>query len=281
MPTIAEALAVAIQKISAVTDVPQLEAEVLLAQVLNVARTHLHAWPEKILDESQQKKFFDLVARREQGEPIAYLLGHKEFWSLDLLVTPDTLIPRPETELLIEKILALNLNDNSVIADLGTGSGAIALALAHEKPNWKIHATDVSAKALEIAKHNAERLKISNIFFHQGSWCDALPSEIKFDVIVSNPPYIAENDAHLTQGDLRFEPRSALVSAENGLKDISQIVFAAKNHLKSGGFLFIEHGSDQAKKVASILEKAGYTCIGSHRDLSQIDRVTFASWVLF
>lgn len=275
---IASALGMARQQLNSVTDVPQLEAEVLLAFVLNKQRSYLHAWPENILTTAQQNHFFTLLNKRLQGEPIAYLVGHQEFWSLDLVVTPDVLIPRPETELLVE--LVLNLVDEAVVADLGTGSGAIALALAHERPNWIVHATDASASALQIAKHNAERLKISNVIFHQGNWCEPLPL-IKFNVIVSNPPYIAEDDVHLQTGDLRFEPRSALVSPEQGLKDITEIINQAKNYLISGGIVLLEHGSEQATDVARIFEIAGYTNINTYLDLAGLDRVTIASWVRF
>jgi len=275
---IASALGVARQQLNSVTDVPQLEAEVLLAFVLNKQRSYLHAWPEIILETAQQNHFFTLLNKRLEGEPIAYLVGHQEFWSLDLAVTPDVLIPRPETELLVE--LTLNLVDQAVVADLGTGSGAIALALAHEKPNWIVHATDASSSALQIAKHNAERLHISNVTFHQGNWCEALPL-IKFNVIVSNPPYIAEDDVHLKTGDLRFEPRSALVSPEQGLKDITEIIYQAKNYLISGGMVLLEHGSEQAADVARIFEIAGYTNVNTHQDLAGLDRVTIASWMRF
>lgn len=275
--TIVEALNFAERQLSPLSDVARLEAEVLLAHVLNVTRVHLHTWPEKILTESQEHAFLDLVASRTQGQPIAYLLGQREFWSLEMVVTPSVLIPRPETELLVECALEQVTAKQAVIADMGTGSGAIAIALAHERREWMLHASDLSAAALEVAQRNAARLNIPNVNFHLGSWCDALP-KIKFDAIVSNPPYIAEDDIHLAQGDVRFEPRSALVSAENGLCDIILIIDQAKSYLKSGGFLFLEHGYQQAKKVASIFKKAGYTHVQVKRDLMGIERVTFASW---
>jgi release factor glutamine methyltransferase len=275
---LAFALDFAKQQLCAVTDVPQLEAEVLLAFVLNKSRSYLHAWPEKILEISQQNHFLELLNKRTQGEPIAYLTGQREFWSLNLRVTPDVLIPRPETELLVE--LVLNLFDQATVADLGTGSGAIALSLAHERPSWIIHATDASLSALDVAKSNADRLNIKNVIFHQGNWCDPLPP-IEFNVIVSNPPYIAEDDVHLTTGDLRFEPRSALVSLEQGLKDITEIIYQSKQYLISGGVLMLEHGSEQAANVARIFAIAGYTDINTHQDLAGLDRVTIASWVRF
>lgn len=284
--SIAAVLSLAAKQLSVATDVPQLEAEVLLSHVLNVSRTYLHAWSEKCLDDSQQRLFIELVARRVQGEPIAYIIGHREFWSLDLIVTPDVLIPRPETELLVELVLSSlsadisDKNTPKIIADLGTGSGAIALAIAHERPHWVIHATDASAAALDIAKLNAKRLNIQNIIFHQGEWCGALPN-VKFDAIVSNPPYIAEDDAHLSQGDLRYEPICALAAPEDGLKDIQNIIHQAHNYLLPKGLLLLEHGYQQGKKIASFFEKEGYTSPDIYCDLAGQPRVTIATWVGF
>lgn len=278
--SIASVLAAASIQLSAVTDVPQLEADVLLGHVLKVSRTYLHTWPEKILESAQYKIFLDLIERRKLGEPIAYLTGHREFWSLDLRVAPCVLIPRPETELLVELVLKNINKEHAVIADLGTGSGAIALALAHERPNWKIIATDMSLEALEIAQLNAAQHRLTNIEFHQGKWCDALP-QMKFDAIVSNPPYIASNDPHLQQGDLRFEPRSALVADGEGLQDIAEIILTAKNYLQRGGILFLEHGFQQSENILSIFKKAGYTFAKTHQDLADLDRVTIATWMCF
>lgn len=273
--TISAALAAAKSIIS------PLESEVLLAHVLNVSRTYLHTWPEKKLAAVQEKDFQVLIAKRQAGEPIAYITGHREFWSLDLCVTPDVLIPRHETELLVELILEKipppAHSEPILIADLGTGSGAIALAIASARPDWFIHASDFSAAALKIAEMNAKRLKLLNVIFHQGKWCEALP-DLKFHAIVSNPPYIAEDDDHLTQGDLRFEPATALVSAENGLNDLKQIIFQAKNYLQNNGLLLLEHGFLQAENVTSIFKKAGYTDINTYKDLAGCDRVTIASW---
>lgn len=273
MIAIADVLAIAMQ-------LPILEREVLLAYVLNVSREYLHTWPEKILTSLQQETFLALVQQRLQGEPIAYLIGRREFWSLDLLVTKDVLIPRPETELLVELVLEKVSAPQAVIADLGTGSGAIALALARERPHWIIHAVDASFAALQIAKANAERLQINNVIFYQGDWCEPLPL-VSFDAIVSNPPYIAEGDVHLSQGDLRFEPMLALMSGDEGLQDIKEIIFNAREYLKNSGFLFLEHGFQQAKNVASILTKAGYTDTETCLDLTGWERVTFASWMRF
>lgn len=277
MHTISAALHSGSQQLT--NDDTRLEAEILLAHVLNVSRAYLHTWPEKNLTAEQEKDFFSCISKRAQGEPIAYLIGHREFWSLDLIVTPDVLIPRPETELLVEKILSSGNNQESLtVADLGTGSGAIALAVAKERPNWTVYATDASQATLDVAKWNAKRFNIHNIIFCHGEWCNALP-QMHFDIIVSNPPYIAEEDPHLNQGDLRFEPRRALVSPENGLHDITQIILEARSYLKQNGLLLLEHGFEQAKNVSCIFEKAGYTYITTQKDLSQLDRMTFATWV--
>jgi release factor glutamine methyltransferase len=256
------------------SDSPTLDAELLLASVLKISRAALIARSEQLLTAEQQKTFDVLIARRQQGEPIAYLLGHREFWSLDLIVTSDTLIPRPETELLVEKVLALLPADfPQKIADLGTGSGAIALAIAHERPHWSLYATDQSAAALAVAKQNAERLNISNVNFFCGDWFRALPHQ-QFNAIISNPPYIATNDPHLQKADLRFEPKSALVSGDDGLSDIRQLIAEAKNYLQKGGWLFLEHGFDQAVHVREQLQAAGYQDVQTDFDLAGHPRVT-------
>jgi release factor glutamine methyltransferase len=271
--TFASALAWAKAELSA-SDVPLLEAEALLTHVLQVSRSHLHAWPARELTPAQQLQFIEYINRAEQGEPIAYITGHREFWSLDLLVTPDTLIPRPETELLVEQVLA-TLNDNhpKLVADLGTGSGAIALALATERPHWVVHATDRMSAALKVAASNAARLQVANVIFHEGDWCAALP-DIPFDAIISNPPYIAENDERIMPTVRGNEPHSALFSGNDGFEAIQQIILQAKNYLKSGGYLFLEHGSLQAARVRYLFEKAGYTKVDLHRDLAGLERVT-------
>ena len=258
------------------TETPQLDAEVLLAHVLHVSRSYLMAFSERVLTPEEQACFAELLSARVNGMPIAYLIQHKEFWSLDFFVTPDTLIPRPDTELLVELVLKTLSDEKKMIADLGTGSGAIALSLAHERALWEVHATDKSHAALAVAKINAEKFHLAHVVFHQGEWCDALPEHILFDAIISNPPYIAKNDVHLQQGDLRFEPQSALVADENGLKEIRDIILSAKKCLKSGGFLFLEHGFQQAKAVKQILMEQGYQSISLHQDLAGLDRVTAA-----
>jgi len=207
----------------------RLETELLLAHVLQVSRTHLLAWPDQILTPEQQQQFQQLLQRRLQGESIAHIVGEKEFWSLTLTVSPDTLIPRPETELLVETALEkLPANILQNIADLGTGSGAIALALAKERPHWQITATDIDSAALKIAQYNAKKLALKNITFHQGNWFKALPANRQFHAIISNPPYIAENDPHLDPASLAFEPKHALISDNNGLHDLYLIIAQAK-----------------------------------------------------
>lgn len=258
-----------------------LEEEVLLAHILGVNRSYLYAHPERTLTKSEQEQFAILMDRHFNGEPIAYLTGHKEFWSLDLIVTPDTLIPRPETELLVETTLEYSTGGEysagHVIADLGTGSGAIALALAHERPDWIVYATDLSKNALNIAKKNAERLNIKNVSFYEGHWCAALP-KIKLDAIVSNPPYIAEDNADVEQSVLTYEPRSALISGKDGLQDIKHIIHEATLYLKPDGYLLLEHGFDQAKDVQNIFLEVGYTNVITRYDLSKIPRVTIGQW---
>lgn len=270
--TLSEYKKMIIQKLSPFSDTPQVDAELLLMHVLKKTRAQLLMAHNDSIDETTITHTDLLVSRRCQGEPIAYLLGHQPFWTMDLMVTKDTLIPRPETECLIEWVLE-NFSEapNLSIADLGTGTGAIAIALALEKPHWNIDATDLSPQALSIARNNAEKYGIKNITFCEGDWCAALPHK-KYDVIVSNPPYIAENDLHLKK--LQFEPQSALVSGVNGLNAIEKIVHQAPLFLKAGGALVIEHGFDQAEIVKTIFSKAGFKEIKTHLDLGANARFT-------
>ena len=255
------------------SDTGRLDAEVLLASILEKNRSHLHAWPEKILPQESCDKFHQLVKRRACGEPVAYLTGQREFWSLALAVSTDTLIPRPETETLVTLALEKIPADRCLhIADLGTGSGAVALAIATERPDCRIVATDMSAKALVCAAGNASRLGIENIRFMQGSWCAPLPRE-PFDVVLSNPPYIEEQDKHLQQGDVRFEPRSALAAGADGMDDLKRIIACAHPCLREGGWLMLEHGYNQADRVKKQLSTQGYREISSHRDETGLDRV--------
>lgn len=250
------------------------EAELLLAHALGKTRAWLFAWPEFVPERVQREAFESLVAARERGEPVAYLIGWRAFRALDLLVTPAVLIPRPETELLVELALARIPQQAEVaLADLGTGSGAIALALAHERPLARVLATDASADALAVARANAERLGLANVAFARGDWCAAL-GEARFDLIVSNPPYIAAADPHLREGDLRHEPAAALASGSDGLDAIRTIVAQAPMHLREGGWLLFEHGWDQAERVRGLLAAAGFVDAHSAVDLEGRDRVT-------
>lgn len=254
-----------------------LDSEVLLAKVLNKNRAHLRAWPEKVLNESQLQKFQSFLIERAKGIPIAYIMGEKEFWSRGFTVTPDVLIPRPETELIIELALALIPNKPTYhIADLGTGSGAIAITLGLERPNTTVLAIDYSDKALTVASQNAQRLKASNVTLRRSDWLNKVTGE--FDLIISNPPYIDKQDSHLQQGDVRFEPASALIAENNGLKDIQRIAKQAKGFLKNEAYLMLEHGFDQQQQVQEILQSSGYTSVKTHKDLIGHPRVTIAQW---
>jgi release factor glutamine methyltransferase len=260
-----------------ITETPQLEAEILLAFIIKHPRSYLFSHPEECLSDEAKKMFETFIDRRKQGEPIAYLTSRKEFWSLELKVTPATLVPRPETEQLVEAILNQFTQKKLTLADLGTGTGAIALALAQERPEWKIYATDQSAAALEVAKYNAKQLGIQNVTFLLGNWCLALPP-VQFDVIVSNPPYLTVEEGKNLSKELGFEPKDALVSGEEGLDAIQEISVYSLNYLKkSGGSIFIEHGSTQGKAVRKLLRKNGFTNIETDRDLAGLERITKAS----
>ena len=253
----------------------RLEAEILLAHALDVARSFLFANPEMQLTGKRCDLFNGLVDRRAGGEPIAYITGEREFWSLALKVTPDVLIPRPETELLVET--ALNIAPSKPgyrVADLGTGSGAVGLALATERPLWEIHGTDLSVAAINVAQENAQRLGLNKVRFHCCSWASELSG--KFHLLVSNPPYIPTGDPHLSMGDCRFEPVSALSSGEDGLEAIRAIAGEACSLLTSNGHLILEHGFNQGTEVWNILESHGFCNIVAIKDLAGHDRVTAA-----
>jgi release factor glutamine methyltransferase len=255
-----------------------LDAEILLCQALNQSRSHLRAWPDKQLQPEQIKAFKALLAQRRQGTPIAYITGNREFWSRDFQVSPDVLIPRPDTELLIELSLKLIPADEPVkVIDLGTGSGIIAITLAAERPHAHISATDFSLAALRIAQVNAEKHRINNIQFYHSNWFADVP-DTQFDLIVSNPPYIAEDDVHLQQGDVRFEPQSALSAPEQGLADIRTIAGAARNYLKPGGHLLIEHGYNQQQQAQTLFKDLHYDNVQTYKDLSGQPRVTHGQW---
>lgn len=270
------ALADAARRLAPIADSPRLEAELLLAHALGRDRSHLHAWPERTLCGDARTAFEDLIARRLRGTPLAYLTGEREFWSLRLHVAPGVLIPRPETERLVEQALSrLPAGHPPCLADLGTGSGAIALALASERPDARIVATDRSETALEIARGNARRLNLP-VEFRAGDWLDALPADARYDLIVSNPPYIAEGDPHLTRGDLPAEPPAALASGPDGLDAIRRIVADAPSRLRPGGWLLLEHGFDQGAAVRALLEDAGLVEVATLRDLENRERVSEA-----
>ncbi|MEN8180703.1 MAG: peptide chain release factor N(5)-glutamine methyltransferase [Pseudomonadota bacterium] len=254
---------------------PELEASVLLCHLLGKSRSFLYAWPDKLLTELQSANFEKLIKRRLEGEPIAHITGVREFWSLTLKVTSATLIPRPETELLVEQALEhLQKTPSPMVADLGAGSGAIALAIANERPDCTLHATDASDAALKIAGENIQSLNLKNVVLHHGDWFHALPKGVVYDLILSNPPYIAEQDPHLSQGDLPREPGCALTSGTDGLNDIRIIVSQAPQQLKPGGWLLLEHGYEQGEAVRDLLQKAGFRKIRTLRDLAGHERVS-------
>jgi len=278
LDTIQQVLFEARNLLSVVTETPELEAEILLAHVLNTSRSYLHAFCEARLNEDQVQAYTHYLMRRRHQEPIAYITGSREFWSLDLVVSPDTLIPRPETELLVQSVLDIYAHAAAIkIADLGTGSGAVALALAKEKPASQIYATDTSDSALQIARKNAQQLQLGNISFHQGNWCTALPCD-KFDVIVSNPPYLGEMEWDAYAEGLAFEPREALLSGLDGLDAIRTISHSAREYLTSGGYLLVEHGFLQGAAVRKIFAASGYSQIHTVRDLSDRERVTIGQY---
>lgn len=255
-----------------------LDAEVLLCHCLHKNRSFLRAWPEHRPNPEQIVRFQSLINQRAQGRPVAYLTGQREFWSRDFLVGPEVLIPRPDTELLIELGLELLPEDKPCkIIDLGTGSGILAITLAAERPLADVIATDLSLTALSVARENAERLNTINVRFLQSHWFDEVADQ-DFDLVISNPPYIAEDDPHLTQGDVRFEPDTALISDEKGLKDIRLIAKQARRHLKSGGHLLVEHGYNQQAEVQALFKTLSYRHIETHADLSGNPRVTSGIW---
>lgn len=255
----------------AAAGIGRVDARVLACHLLGVGRAWLAANPMHVLTESQDAQFDSLVSRRAMGCPVAYLVGTREFYGRDFEVGPAVLIPRPETETLVEAALARLAPGGSAL-DLGTGSGAIAVTLACERPQARVHAVDSSAEALALASANAARHG-AKVDFALGHWYDAVPG-LRFDVVVANPPYVAANDRHLEEGDLRFEPRAALTDGSaDGLDSLREIVAGAPEHLESGGWLLIEHGYDQAGACAALLARAGFTACVSIPDLAGIPRV--------
>lgn len=274
--TVSSLLADASVRLAGITSAPRLEAEVLLAHTLGKGRVWLRAWPEIVLKGEQIEEFEAFLARRLLGEPIAHITGVREFWSLELRVTPDTLIPRPETELLVEQVIMYAKRfTRPWIVDTGTGSGAIAVALALELPDARVVASDRSMAALHVARDNARRHKAGVAFF-LGNWLHALADE-SVDIVVSNPPYIDANDRHLLQGDVRFEPMTALVAAQEGLADIETLTRHAHRVLKRGGFLLVEHGWRQGGRVRELFEKARFRGITLVRDYAGNERLTLGT----
>lgn len=272
--SLAELCAAATRRLTGVSATPRLDAEVLLAAALNRPRSILYAWPERVPEPELADRFAVWLERRLNGEPVAYLTGWREFWSLELEVTPDTLIPRPETELLVELALErLPVAQAVAIADLGTGSGAMALALATERPRARIVATDQSPAALAVARRNAQRLQIANVEFRQGDWCAPLAGEF-FDLMVANPPYVAAADPRRRHGELRFEPPAALISGPDGLDALRTIVAQAPAILKPGGWLLLEHGYDQGEAVPELLRERGFNEVADHQDHAGLSRVS-------
>lgn len=304
-----QALAVLQNSGSSHSETPHLDVELLLAAATGRSRAAIKAFAEQPVPAAELQQFRDWISRRAAGEPVAYLLGERGFWTLDLEVSGAVLIPRPETELLVELALQLaaggpytEATDTEVtdrhaaareaaadgispdsgvarwrVADLGTGSGAIALALASERPHWQVWATDISEAALDVARLNAQRLGLE-VEFAQGAWGAALPPDSRWHMIVSNPPYISDNDPHLVQGDVRFEPRSALVAADNGFQDLQDIASQATQLLLPDGWLLLEHGYSQGDELRDRLHALGYQSVRTARDLAGHERVTMARW---
>ncbi|MFZ0219343.1 MAG: peptide chain release factor N(5)-glutamine methyltransferase [Candidatus Aquirickettsiella sp.] len=270
----------AIEELNLTSPSAYLDTELLFAHVLGLTRAQLHSqYPDRLLTSHQQKSIKQLIVRRQSGEPIAYLLGRQEFWSLSFEVTPEVLIPRPETELLVQQVLDTVSAAQRKIVDLGTGSGVISIALALARPAWQFIATDYSPNALQVAERNLRRYHIQTIELRQGDWCEALLEGEKFDVILSNPPYLAQDDPHLqTECALAYEPKNALISGKKGLNALEIIIQQARKYLQEGGILFLEHGFQQAGFVEKFFLKYGYQQIKNYKDLAGHQRVSSGKW---
>lgn len=264
------------RQLAACSDSAQLDIDLLLCHVLACDASYLRTWPERTLDEQQASAFEQLFARRLGGEPVAYLIGERGFWNLVLAVNSHTLIPRPETELLVEVALELSLPAQTQALDLGTGSGAIALALASERPHWRVDGIDIDAASVDLASHNARRNDLPAVGFHQSDWFSEVTGS--FDLLVSNPPYINAEDPHLEHGDVRYEPRRALVADRAGFADIETLADQGRQYLNAGGWLVFEHGFEQGAASRALLQSLGYQCVSTHQDLAGHDRVTAGQW---
>ncbi|MGY2796108.1 release factor glutamine methyltransferase [Ewingella americana] len=256
---------------------PKRDAEILLGFVTGRSRTFIMAFGETSLTASELEQLEALLAQREQGEPVAYLVGEREFWSLPLSVSPATLIPRPDTECLVEQALLRLPASPQKVLDLGTGTGAVALAIASERPDCQLTGVDLQPEAVKLAQHNAQKLAITNASFVQGSWFAPVAGQ-QFAVIVSNPPYIDAADPHLAEGDVRFEPASALVADNAGLADLQTLIEQAPQHLLAGGWLLLEHGWQQAQQVQQLFRQAGYHQVATVKDYGGNDRVSLGQW---
>ncbi|WP_168013505.1 peptide chain release factor N(5)-glutamine methyltransferase [Halomonas salinarum] len=256
---------------------PRLDAEVLLCHVLEVDRTWLYTWGDREADCWSRARFDALIAARGQGAPVAYLTGEREFWGLSLRTHDATLIPRPDTESLVEAALARGDAEEGTFLDLGTGTGAIALAFASERPGWQVTGVDLSPQAVALARGNAVHLGLEHVRFLESDWFASLEGE-RFALVVANPPYLADDDPHLAQGDVRFEPRSALVAGDDGLADLYALVQEARRHLLAGGWLLLEHGLEQGVAVRQAFEQAGYDEVTTLQDLGARERVSLGRW---
>lgn len=254
-----------------------LDAELLLAHATGMTRAQIKSHPESAPSIERAKRFEELIGRRAAGEPVAYIVGHKDFWTLRLSVSPAVLVPRPETELLVERALALGLPGIARVLDLGTGSGAIALALAMERPRWMVTATDLSVEALAVARANASSLRLTQVEFHAGDWFQPIGGR-RFDLVLSNPPYVDETDAVLRSSPLQHEPRMALTPGSDAMSGLRSIIHDAPHHLEHRGWLLLEHGAAQAAAVARELVVRGFRHVRSHRDLAGHERMTEAQW---
>lgn len=278
MKTVRQHINLAQQQLCQISESPRLDAELLLAYVLKKDRSYLFSHDDSCPSSTQSQLFQNLVGRRSRGIPVAYLLRQREFYGLTLEVSPAVLVPRPETELLVDLALArIPIDAEWQLADMGTGSGAIALALAKQRPRCTITATDRSAAALSVARRNAQQHQLTNISFEQGSWYEALKTQCQ--IIVSNPPYVADNDARLNSDSLKHEPLMALTPGNDGFDAIKIIIGGATKHLFNKGWLILEHGSEQATTVRTLLRAAGFGKIESQRDLAGHERVTMGQWL--